>query len=344
MDRWIRLRYLDQRVCCVDIDLLVLLNCKGKLAMELYKAHRPQRFKDVIGQDEAVAFLSAKLKTNTLPHAILFHGGSGCGKTTLARILANKLKCNVDANLSEINVAEQRGIERVRDIKTEMRTSPLGGGFRVYILDEVHQMSRDGQSALLKVLEDGPSHVYFFLCTTDPNKLIPTIRTRCSPVQCRSLTPKELCGVVANVVQKHSKDSSTYPPDEVIEKIAECADGSARMAVQLLEKVIDLPSADEQLTSLENSKPEIEKKAIDLCRAMMSFKPSWAEIAKLIGEITEDPEAIRWAVMGYASSVLLKGGKMAGRAFAILCSFESNFYDSKKNGLVRACWEVLGSK
>ena len=146
---------------------------------ELYKRFRPKSLDAVVGNGGTVAALQKFLKKGNLPHTILFKGPSGCGKTTLARILAKELGCGV-LDLREYNSADFRGIDTIRDISRIMTNAPAAGNCRVFILDEAHQLSKDAQNAALKILEDTPKHVYFFICTTDPQKLIATIRSRCT--------------------------------------------------------------------------------------------------------------------------------------------------------------------
>src|SRR5437773_2031788 len=128
---------------------------------ELYKKHRPRKFADVVGQPRAVAALESMVAAGEVPHSVLFAGPSGTGKTTLARILARELGCG--KNFKEINAAESRGIDSIREVQSVMGLAPMGGKCRVWLWDEAHRLTPDSQSALLKTLEDTPSHVYFML-------------------------------------------------------------------------------------------------------------------------------------------------------------------------------------
>ena len=156
--------------------------------MELYKKYRPKNFKRIVGQPTITEQLTSMTRSNQFPHSSLFSGPSGCGKTTLARIMRNKLDCG-DQDFQEVNCADFRGIDMVRDIRNRMNLAPIGGECRVWLIDEAHQLSSQAQNAFLKILEDTPSHVYFMLATTDPQKLIPTIRTRCAEFKVSSLNP-----------------------------------------------------------------------------------------------------------------------------------------------------------
>lgn len=303
--------------------------------MELYKRFRPSRFKDLIGNRETVMVLEEYLRTNTLPHTLLIHGPSGCGKTTTARILASELGV-ADVDLVEMNCASQRGIDTIREIQSVMRLSPWGGKYRAWILDEAHMLTKEAQNSALKMLEDTPRHVYFFVCTTDPGKLIPTIRNRSTHVPVSPLTEDDLM----RLIWRTSKRANVRVPKSVASDIATAAEGSARKALVMLDKIRHL--SPKEMTAALDERDAAEQQAIDLCRALINPRTRWNNVAPILRNLTGEPEQIRHAVLGYAKAVLLKGSTNP-RAFAVLCAFELSFYDSKMNGLVRACFEVVQS-
>ena len=203
----------------------------AKKETELYKKYRPRKFSDVHGQDGVLASLQAKITAKQVPHAILFIGPSGVGKTTITRILAKKLKCG--RNYKEVDAADNRGIDMVRAIKREMMQAPLGKAkCKMYCIDEAHKMSPDAMNALLKPLENTPSHVYFVLCTTDPQKIIKTIQTRCTQYKLTDLTDVQMIDAISDVIDKEGMKSL---PEKVLDKVLEVADGSARRAIVLLD-------------------------------------------------------------------------------------------------------------
>lgn len=302
--------------------------------MEFYKKHRPTTFKQIVGQNDAIRVLSELQKRDAIPHAILLTGPSGCGKTTVARILKNKLECS-DQDFCEINAADARGVEVIRDIRQRMSLSPMNGGkCRVWLLDEVHQLLGPSQSILLKMLEDTPSHVYFMLATTDAGKLLPTIKTRCTEIKLQSLSADCITELVKDIAEKEELELS----DEVVFRIVEVADGSARKALVLLDQIAGIEDEEERLSAILSS--DSKRQAIELARAMINPRSKWKDVAAIIKGIEgEEPETIRRLVLGYASAVLLNGG-VPGRCFHVLSCFESNFFDSGKAGLVRAAYEV----
>jgi DNA polymerase-3 subunit gamma/tau len=296
----------------------------------LYLKYRPKKLKDVLGQDVAIASLLKMHKKGKVPHVLLFTGASGCGKTTIARIMAGMLGCK-GGDLSEVNSADFRGIDTIRDIRNRMNFSPMEGETRIWIIDEVHGLTRQAQEAFLKVLEDTPNHVYFFLCTTDPAKLIAAIKTRCTDVKLQSLKDTEIQSLLDDVLDKEKVKIK----DEVRDKIIDISAGSARKALVLLHQVIDLDDKKQQLNLLQSS--DTEKQAIDLARALMKGA-SWKEIAVLIKNCTDEPEQIRRLILGYGSACALGG---APRGFLLIDCFSSNYFDSGKAGLIWSCNQVV---
>lgn len=307
--------------------------------LELYKKYRPSSLQGLVGQEEAVQFLTSSLEDNSVPHTVLFTGPAGTGKTTLARILASELECH-EGDLQEINAATERGIEMVRSIKQRLHVRPMmsGSRCRVWLLDEVHKLSSDAQSALLKILEDTPRHVYFFMATTDPQKLTAAIRSRSTHVKLSSLTSTEILKLVKRVCKR---EKAKLPDEEVLDKLVDASEGSARTALVYLQQVLAFEDDESQLNVL--SRVAAEEEGITVARTLFGRrKPQWAEMAKVLREVKEDPETIRWIVLSYAKSILLK--KADARAHEVIVAFEDNFYDSKMAGLVRACYDVCGPK
>lgn len=307
--------------------------------MEFYKKHRPTLFKQLVGQPDAVRVLTGMVKKKTVPHAILLTGPSGCGKTTIARILRDKLECH-DRAFSEINCADFRGIDMVREIRKFMGQHTLSGKCRIYLIDECHQLTGEAQNALLKMLEDTPSHVYFMLATTDPGKLKTTIKTRCTEIKVRGLLADEMKGLLQSVAKKESLTIG----DDVYDKIIDVAEGSARKALVLLDQISAIEDEQEQLEAIEAS--DSKRQGIEIARALMRVgkdKCSWSEMCKLLKEIDEEPETIRHIVLGYMTSVMLGGSKISPRCYAIIQCFRDNWYDCKRAGLVAACYEVINT-
>lgn len=313
---------------------------KDSDAQDWYRRFRPRRLKDVIGQPDAVNVLTAKLRDG-FPHTILLHGPSGVGKTTIARVLCGKLGCG-DADFFEINCASmEEPIKTIRGVERGTKLSPRNGTCRIWYYDEIQSLSRAGfaQQSMLKMLEDVPPHVYHILATTDPQKLNPAIRTRCTQIALRSLTAKELEETVRAVAAK----AKVEPSEAVVDRIVECACGSARQAIVLLQQVAGLEE-EQQLSALEP--PAANKAAFELVKLLLYKKPSWEAVRAFLEELgeREEPETLRRLILACARKELLKKGGNHSRAGSIIEYFKSPFYDTPYALLAGAAWEVLRSE
>lgn len=304
-------------------------------ATEWYRLYRPRRLKEVIGQPEAVVTLQSLLK-NGFPRAVMMVGPSGVGKTTLARILATRLGCGDD--FTEVNCASMDGaIDTIRGIDRSTRRAPSGcNTCRVWYWDEIQSLSRAGfaQQAMLKMFEDIPAHVYHFLATTDPQKVLAAIRTRCTEIRLRSLKVNELEQTVKAVAAKAQFNVS----DAVVNRIVECAGGSAREAVKNLQKIAGL-SEDDQLAVLEP--PVVDKTADELVRLLVWQKASWDKLRTVLAGFEDDPEQLRRRVLAVACGELLKPKGQHDRAAAVIDYFKETWWDAPKTRLVHACYEIF---
>ena len=309
--------------------------------MTLYQRVRPQSFEDMVGDRRQIEALNDLIVSDNPPHVFLFIGPSGCGKTTAARISAKALGAD-DLAIIEINSANNRGIETARHLQDQMRFPPTMGEVTVYIIDELHMTTKEWQNAMLKPLEDTPSHVFYFLCTTDPHKLAKPLRTRCHEVSFGSLSPEDL----VYLLRKANRQESLGVGKGAIEEIAEEVGGSARKALILLERVAVVEDEDERLKLIRGGVlEEDEAETIELCRALLNTQIGWASVAKMLKTLKQaasDPERARYAVLGYMNSVLL-GGKQNARAALALEFFSEPFYNSGKAGLTLACYQTVFS-
>lgn len=304
-----------------------------QVTRELHLEERPGSFKSMIGQPEAVAQLVALAKMDGgLPHCLLFSGPSGCGKTTLARICKKKLECG-SSDFFEVNAADSRGIEMVRNIQQRVGLAPIDGASRVWLIDECHQLTADAQGAFLKLFEEPPPHVYFMLATTHPEKLKDAIRTRCTEIKVRPLNGAEITELVEGVLERHDKTLD----GKVTAKIAEVADGSARKALVLLQQVMGIGDVAAQLDALQAM--DAQAAAIEIARAIMA-KKGWKVVAPILASCKEDPESIRWMMLSYFSKVALGTGNMAAAAINVMDCFQFNYFDTKRAGLILSCYNA----
>ncbi len=211
----------------------------------LYRKYRPATFKDVLGQEQVVKALEGALAQGTVGHAYLFAGSRGTGKTSLARIFARAIG-TTDRDLIEIDAASNRGVDDIRALREEVHTLPFESPYRVYIIDEVHMLTKEAFNALLKTLEEPPKHVVFILATTEREKLPETIVSRCQVFAFKKPTTALLKEMVLRVAKS---EGYTLEPASA-DLIALLAEGSYRDAHGILQKVL-ASSADKKISAEE---------------------------------------------------------------------------------------------
>ena len=211
----------------------------------LYRKYRPEAWDDVVGQEHIVSVLEAVIEKGTPSHAYLFHGGRGTGKTSLARIFAKSLGVSRE-DVYEIDAASNRKIEHVRELRETVHTLPFSSPYKVYILDEAHMLTTEAWNALLKTLEEPPSHVIFILATTEFDDVPETIISRCQVFAFRKPTHK----ILAEVVKKTAKAEGYELPAASADLIALLGDGSFRDTQGILQKVMTA-SGDKKITDDE---------------------------------------------------------------------------------------------
>jgi len=218
------------------------------------RRYRPQRFADLVGQEHVAKGLSGAIESGRIGHAYLFTGARGVGKTSAARIYAKALECErgpaaepcnecdscraisagQDVDVVEIDAASNRGIDEIRQLRQNVAVRPARGRFKIYIIDEVHMLTREAFNALLKTLEEPPPHVKFVLCTTEPEKLPITILSRCQRFDFTTVATPSIAGRLAQIVEAEGADVSP----EALTLIARRAAGSMRDSQSLLEQLL----------------------------------------------------------------------------------------------------------
>ena len=201
--------------------------------LALYRKYRPGVWKDVIGQDHVVSVLEGEIKAGSISHAYLFCGSRGTGKTSVARIFAKAIGTS-DNDLYEIDAASNRGIDDIREIRESVNTLPFESEYKVFIVDEVHMLTKEAFNALLKTLEEPPAHVIFILATTEMEKLPETVVSRCQTFTFKKPNQE----ILKNVVLKTAKKEGVEIDPAGAELVALLGDGSFRDTHGILQKVI----------------------------------------------------------------------------------------------------------
>ncbi|MBU6490878.1 DNA polymerase III subunit gamma/tau [Patescibacteria group bacterium] len=199
----------------------------------LYREYRPKTFADVVGQEQVTKPLEEAVKAKKIGHAYLFAGSRGLGKTSVARIFASAIGCS-ENDLHEIDAASNNSVEDIRALTEGVYTLPFQSPYKVYILDEVHMLSKGAWNAFLKTLEEPPAHAVFVLATTELAKVPETVQSRCQVFEFKKPTRAVLAKMTAAVAKKEGYDLA---PDAA-ELIALLAEGSYRDALSVLQKVL----------------------------------------------------------------------------------------------------------
>lgn len=199
----------------------------------LYRKYRPQNFDEVYGQEQVVKVLKGSLDQNKIGHAYIFSGVRGTGKTTMARIFAREIGCS-DNDIIEIDAASNRGIDDIRALRDGVNSLPFDSEKKMYIIDEVHMLTKEAFNALLKTLEEPPSHVVFVLATTELHKVLPTIISRCQSFVFKSPTYSVLKEMINEIVRK---EGYTIDADS-LDLIAMLGNGSFRDTQGVLQKLM----------------------------------------------------------------------------------------------------------
>ncbi len=225
--------------------LFVVVKSQVMAHQSLYRAYRPQSFKDVVGQDHISKTLMEQIASEKVGHAYLFAGSRGLGKTSVARIFARELGVS-EKDLYEIDAASHNSVDDIRHLTENIYTLPFESTRKVYILDEAHMLSKSAWNAFLKTLEEPPPHALFILATTELEKILDTVRSRTQVFEFRKPTRAGLTALITDIAKK---EKYTIEP-AASELLALLAEGSYRDALSILEKVFSV-SKDLKITLAE---------------------------------------------------------------------------------------------
>lgn len=235
----------------------------------LYRKYRPKTFSEIVNQEHIIKTITNSILLGMVSHAYLFYGQRGTGKTTIARVLAKSLNCKNRKegefepcnkciscqeindgraiDLIEIDAASNRGIEEIRNLKEGINIVPTKSKYKIYILDEVHQLTKEASNALLKTLEEPPEHAIFILCTTEYQKVLPTIASRCQQFEFKKLTVSQITQKLEDICKKEGVKAEKA----ALELIAKTAQGALRDAESLLDEVLSLEDKEVQKEEVE---------------------------------------------------------------------------------------------
>ena len=307
--------------------------------LTLYRKYRPQLFSEVIGQEHIKKTLENEIKTERISHAYLFYGPRGTGKTTLGRIFAKAINCQnrrrgesepcnhclscqeitqgKSLNLIEIDAASNRGINEIKELRDGVRFAPSGGKYKIFIIDECHQITSDAFNALLKTLEEPPEHAIFILVTTEPHKVPYTIASRCQKFGFAKVSISEILARLKKIVQLEK----IRVEEEVLKNIARQSQGFVRDAESLLSQVLSLNDKEITLKEAEIILPYSEFEKIGEFVGFLLKKDSQKAIA-LINKLLEngvDLKQFSLNLIEFLRKILLTklGGEVEKHSFSL---------------------------
>lgn len=309
--------------------------------MPIQTTYRARNFGELVGNEDVIAAVKAMLKDTDPNHAILITGPSGTGKTTLARIIAMRRgvfdpDSTNNPGFREINAGDMRGIDAVRAIGAEASRVPLGGGDRVFFVDECHRMTTDAQEMWLKILEEAKGFNWFVFATTNPESLKETFKRRVAKFEMKPISTDDIVAYLEDICKEEQIDANS----DVLDAIATDCLGSMGIAMGILDAIKGLSG--EQMLQAAQSQAAKQNAVIELCRALADKKSTWATVRPILANLKEqgeDAEGIRRMILGYCSNWLLKQDN--GRAFVIMDCFHEPMYNIGFPGVVHACYMAL---
>ncbi len=268
----------------------------------LYRKYRPSSFDEVVGQDQITRPLAEALRAGKVGHAYLFSGSRGLGKTSVARIFAREInKDRYDEHdVHEIDAASSNSVEDVRSLTEGVYTLPFGSDYKVYILDEVHMLSKAAWNAFLKTLEEPPPHAVFILATTELERVPETVQSRCQVFEFKKPTRAELAAVVADVAKK---EGYTLQADAA-DLVARLANGSYRDALSVLQRMlVPLDGSSEAFGVSETNSAVISREDVE----KLTGAPARELVQALIGALAKGE---RGAALADIETAALSGADM----------------------------------
>lgn len=302
----------------------------------LFVKRRPTTLDGMVGnqslRDSVNALITGK-QLSEIPHAWLFAGASGMGKTTIARIIARRMQA-ASSSIYELNGANTRGIDAVRELISTMDNPPISGFAKVYIIDECHQLTKEAQNALLKPIEDAPDHVFFILLTSEPGGLIPAIKSRCKSFTFRAVSSNDLEALATDVIAEEHFSIA----NNVVQHAIKQSGGSPRMLLNMLETAAAANTEKAAIETIDQMQSGLldSGNAFSVANRLFSAlgeggtrNQMWSEVSSIIdGEVYKahlDAKAVRVCLANIVHSFLIRSNSnaAAGTILEVLFRYDA---------------------
>lgn len=294
-------------------------------------------FQQIVGNKDTINKLIEAIKNNSLPSALVFHGPSGCGKTSLGICLAEELNIKTP-NFFRYDAANTKGIDTAREIVDKAKSPSIFSGYKMFLIDETHQLRKDSQECLLTTVENASKEVIFVFCTTEPKNIIKTLWNRCIPFGVVTLNEHEMIEIITRAMASYQDNSLPY---EAVELIIKLAEGVPREALNLYWKVIKKEDMNEIKRILAEQTKEI-KAFKNLFNLVLTG--TWPDILKAYDSLElKDPEVLRRQALGYFTACMKNSSdyKKLWKFINIVDLFKEPFYSSGESGFLTALAKVI---
>lgn len=284
--------------------------------MSFINKYETNELNSILGNENNKTILNGFLKQDKIPQVYLLSGDYGCGKSLIAKLYSKILDCNIH----ELNASSDRGIDEIRKLLDNCNFKSLDGKPKSYIIEECHQLPKLSQEAFLTTLQEPPKDTYFFFCTTEKNKMINTLISRCKQLEVKRVGARELYPYLIAISIKENNEINK----SVARKITETSKGHVRDALQILEMALQFKDENKQI-EIASKEIEEQKNVIDLCRLLLK-NDTWNNVTIILKQLqNENPEGIRKIIISYMGKVLLNGDNI--KAALIIEALQNPIYD-----------------
>ena len=300
--------------------------------MYLQSKYQPKDLKQLVGNDHIREALRSNFEKSDPTRTFLLTGESGTGKSTVAQIIKEMVKCD-DLAFMEVNASIDRGIANIRSIRETLNYRPIKGNVKVVLWEECHGLSADSWEGLLQITENPSDNLFFIFCTSEPGKIKATTKRRLFQLEMKLVDNDLMMKYLSFVLKKEGVEQLH---SSILKCIVDKAGGSLGFALNYLERVMHQPDPKKAFDLLQEVQEE-NPEAIEICRALV--KKDWGAVTKVLSGFTGNPESARHIVLAYFKKILLsrKTAQTAFREAQVMSCFINSYKESGLSGLILSC-------